>query len=304
MRDSTMDLSPTLPPDLEREVFEFAAFTNLRTIPILVLVAQCVRSWIEPLLYRNLSVFDDDDRFRRGDGANVIRISTTDCLKVMESKSASFFHDHVRHLALTNVPSNAGALIILRCSGALGLAIFQTAPNSTWLPAIAAMGPLQISVDINPLFGYYGVDFHHHVFARLSHLDLFEVPASKSWVTDICDLPHLTHLSFNFEAENRTNIDPTACRLILAECKTLEALILIFSDALDREEYDGCQFFSDDPRSVTMVVDAFLEDWERGATGRDDYWARAEKFIRKRQSGEIKGPELVIGTGLPRVHEH
>ncbi|KAF7364066.1 hypothetical protein MSAN_01065400 [Mycena sanguinolenta] len=289
-----MDPSPTLPPDLEREIFEFLACSNIRSIPVLVLVAQRVRNWIEPLLYRNLSVVNDNDRFRHGNAGDVIRISTSDCLKVLESKSASFFRDHVRNLAFTNVPSDAGALIVLRCSRALSLAIFQTTPNPSWLPAIAEMGLLQVSLDINPLFGHSRIDFHHRAFARLSHLDLFELPASKGWVSDICGLPRLTHLSFNFDAGDGENIDSTACCQILAECESLEALIFIFSDAFDREEYDDCQYFSDDPRSVTMVVYAFLEDWERGATRRDDYWARAEMFIRRRRSGEIEGREYSI----------
>ncbi|KAF7364063.1 hypothetical protein MSAN_01065100 [Mycena sanguinolenta] len=289
-----MDFGPALPADLEREIFEFAALSNLRSIVVLALVAKRVRSWIEPLLYKNLSVFNDDDRFRRGDGADVIRISTSDCLKVLESKSASFFHDHVRHLALTNILSDAGALILLRCTGVHRLAIFQTPPDSSWLPMIATMGVLQISMDINSLFGPSGVDFHHNIFARLTHLDLFELPTSKSWVADMCGLPCLTHLSFNFDSERRKNISATACQLILAECESLEALILIFSNPIDRSEFGGCQYFSDDPRSVTIVVDDFLEDWERGAIGRGDYWIKAERFIQKRRSGEIKGREYSI----------
>ncbi|KAJ6501848.1 hypothetical protein C8R45DRAFT_1189617 [Mycena sanguinolenta] len=246
---------------------------------------------IEPLLYRNLSVFNDDDRFRHRHGVDVIRISVADCLKVLESRSASFFHDHVRHLALTNVPENTTALILPRCSGAFRLAIFQISPDPSWVPMIATMGLQHISVDINPLFGDSEVDLHHHAFSRLSHLDLFEVPTSKNWVIDICGFPRLTHLSFNFNIEHR-NIDAAACRLILAECKSLEVLVLIFSGEHRRDKFHGCRYFADDPRSVTMVVHDFLEDWERGATGRDDYWARAETFIQKRRFGEIKGLAL------------
>ncbi|KAF7364067.1 hypothetical protein MSAN_01065500 [Mycena sanguinolenta] len=294
-----MDLGPVLPPDLEREIFEFVAFSNIRSIPELVLVAQRVRSWIEPLLYRNLSVFGDIEDFRRDDDANLIRISTNDCLKILDSKPASFFDDHVRHLAFMRVPSDAAALILSRCGRARRLALFQTgteAPDPSWLPSIAAMGLLHISVDVNSLFGHFWVDFDHYAFVRLTHLDLFEVPASESWTTDLCRLPRLTHLSFNFDADfrpTRKNIDATACRLILAGCKSLEVLVLVYLDESSREEFD-CQYFSNDPRSVTVVVEDFLGDWERGATGRDDYWIRAESFIQKRRRGEIKVSEYAI----------
>jgi hypothetical protein len=41
---------------------------------------------------------------------------------------------------------------------------------------------------------------------------------------------------------------------------------------------------------VMSVADSgYLVDWERGATGGDDYWIQAERFIQKRRSGEIKG---------------
>ncbi|KAF7364064.1 hypothetical protein MSAN_01065200 [Mycena sanguinolenta] len=291
-----MDDTPILPLDLEREIFEFAACSNVRFIPVLVLVAKRVRSWIEPLLYRTLSIAGD---IHVGDSADVIRISTSDCFKILESKPASFFHNHVRHLAFTRVQSHAVASILSQCSGAFRLALFQTGtPNSSsWLPSIEAMSLLQISANVNRLFGNSGVDFHHDAFARLTHLDLFEVPVSENWATDLCRLPRLTHLSFNFDTDDGENIDATACRIILGGCKSLGALVLIFEEDIHREEFesvDGCPYFSDDPRSVTMVAGAFLDDWERGATGQDDYWAKAEMFIQKRRSGEIKGREYSI----------
>ncbi|KAJ6448325.1 hypothetical protein C8R45DRAFT_850381 [Mycena sanguinolenta] len=286
-----MGLSPALPTDLEREIFEFVAFSNIRSVPGLVLVAQRVNKQIEPLLYRNLSVYQTHSS-QPDDDVNLIRISTSDFLRLLHSKPASFFHDHVRHLALMRVPSSAAALILSRCSGALRLALFQpgTPDSNSWLPSIAAMSLVQISVDVNPLFGNSGVDFRHDSFARLAHLDLFEIPTSESWATDLCQLPCLTHLSFNFDWEDyaEANIDATSCRLILTGCKSLNVLVLVFMDESGREEFD-CKYFSNDPRSVTMVVADFLGDWERGATGGADYWIRAASFIQKRRSGEIKG---------------
>ncbi|KAJ6501853.1 hypothetical protein C8R45DRAFT_819546 [Mycena sanguinolenta] len=291
--------SPALPPDLEREIFEFVAFSNIRAIPALILVAQLTSLRIEPLLYRNLSVCSDIANVRPDDNTNLIRMSTRDCLTILHSKPASFFHEHVRHLALMRVPyAHAAPIILSRCSRAVCLALFQTGtepPGPSWLPSIAAMGLLHISVDVNSLFGHSGVDFDHYAFARLTHLDLFEVPASESWVTDICRLPRLTHLSLNFDnfpSDNGKNMDALAFRLILAGCNSLEVLVLVFLDESNMKAYNHCQHFADDLRSVTMVVKDFLGDWERGATGRDDYWTRAERFIQKRRCGEINGSPL------------
>ncbi|KAJ7241571.1 hypothetical protein C8J57DRAFT_1526720 [Mycena rebaudengoi] len=48
------NISPSLPFDLEREIFEMAANRYPETIPALLLVAQRVLQWIEPIFYRTL----------------------------------------------------------------------------------------------------------------------------------------------------------------------------------------------------------------------------------------------------------
>ncbi|KAJ6448341.1 hypothetical protein C8R45DRAFT_1084508, partial [Mycena sanguinolenta] len=133
------------------------------------------------------------------------------------------------------------------------------------------MGLLQISVDIDSLFHDSEVDFRHFAFARLTHLDLINVPTPENWATDICNLPCLTHLSFNFDSPG-DYIDPNSIRLILTHYKTLEVLVFIFSKSSYMEDFDAYPYFSNDPRAVTTVVEDFLGDWEKGAVGRDDYW--------------------------------
>jgi hypothetical protein len=84
----------------------------------------------------------------------------------------------------------------------------------------------------------------------------------------------------------------TQIRYILANSKSLEAFVLlVFEYEKALKQYDEYEYFSDDPRSVVMSVadSGYLVDWERGATGGDDYWIQAERFIQKRRSGEIKG---------------
>ncbi|KAJ7622098.1 hypothetical protein FB45DRAFT_121814 [Roridomyces roridus] len=44
-------IPPSLPPELERDLFELAAYTRPRSIPKLMLVAWRVKAWVEPLLY-------------------------------------------------------------------------------------------------------------------------------------------------------------------------------------------------------------------------------------------------------------
>jgi hypothetical protein len=147
---------------------------------------------IEPLLYRTLSVVNDDQA--DSDAVDLIRISTSICLAI---SPASFFH--VRYLALTGVSPDTVSLILAQCSGVVGLAVFQTyPPDPAWLPLIAAMSNLrQLSADINYFFVPPRVEFSHMVLTGLTHLDMFETPLSENWAMDICSLPQLTHLSFN-----------------------------------------------------------------------------------------------------------
>ncbi|KAF8883636.1 hypothetical protein CPB84DRAFT_186441 [Gymnopilus junonius] len=43
--------SPAFPPELEREIFEFAAYGFIECISTLVLVAKKVKEWVEPIRY-------------------------------------------------------------------------------------------------------------------------------------------------------------------------------------------------------------------------------------------------------------
>ncbi|KAF7333025.1 hypothetical protein MVEN_02408800 [Mycena venus] len=281
-------LGPIFPLDLEREIFEVLAHSHLPSIPKLVLVARRVQLWMEPLLYRNLSVVQDDFRV---DFPNSIRIPIKNCLEVGYSRP-SFLRDHVHHLAFTNLPSDAIARILSRCTGVVRLGMFQTEPHPTYLPSISCMSLHYLSVDINRLFHGVGgaADFDHPAFAALTHLDLFAIPFTDDWVTGLCRLPRLTHLSFNIDETSARDVDAFLFRRILVGCKSLEALILIFVDEDERVEFGGrYRYFCNDLRSVTAVVEDFLEDWERGATGGEDYWVRADQFIQKRRIGDVKG---------------
>ncbi|KAJ7879058.1 hypothetical protein B0H14DRAFT_1622777 [Mycena olivaceomarginata] len=116
----------------------------------------------------------------------------------------------------------------------------------------------QLSADINPLFIRDRVDFNHSIFAGITHLDMFETPLSENRVTDICCLPRLTHLSFNFDSSG-PSVDIVHVHHIIANSKSLEVLVLIFGDVDHQAEFDDLyQCFGDDPRSVVVSVPDFI----------------------------------------------
>ncbi|KAJ6462759.1 hypothetical protein C8R47DRAFT_1157978 [Mycena vitilis] len=182
----------------------------------------------------------------------------------VQSKSVSFLRTHVHHVALSEISTHRTAFILSVCTETRSLAIFQTPAAAALLPLLATMPLLRLSVGLADLFGYTTVDLGHASFGRLTHLDIFE----EGWDTDqtvsgLSGLPCLT-------------------------CKLLQVLVVLFPDENDRRDV-GYEY-----ESVIMVVNYHLEDWESGQTGRVDYWIRAERFIQKRRSGEIKASEYSI----------
>ncbi|KAH8828811.1 hypothetical protein DL96DRAFT_1595646 [Flagelloscypha sp. PMI_526] len=51
-------MDPLFHPDVEREIFEFSAYADPKTMPFtLILVAKHVQQWIEPLIYRHIDLY-------------------------------------------------------------------------------------------------------------------------------------------------------------------------------------------------------------------------------------------------------
>ncbi|KAJ7613623.1 hypothetical protein DFH06DRAFT_1242449 [Mycena polygramma] len=252
---------PVLPTDLEREIFEITAVRYPRSIPRLVLVAQRVKIWIEPMLYRTLSVVESAYRFQ---DTQTLRIEVDASL---HSKPASFLRSHVRHVALSKIPTDMAASILSVCTEATSLAIFQTPAAPTLLPLLVPMPLSRLSVGLAELFGRPTVDFGHPIFARLTHLDIFEAGwDSDHMVSGLSGLPRLTHLSFNPDPNETTPRVPD----ILASCELLQVLVILFPDENDmRDVGDEYKCFSDDLRFVTMVV---MITWRIGRAAKLAGW--------------------------------
>ncbi|KAJ7631873.1 hypothetical protein DFH06DRAFT_1223127 [Mycena polygramma] len=236
------------------------------------------------MLYRTLSVVDSGYPLH----GQTLRILAEACLN---SEPASFMRRHVRHIALTDVPTDAALSLLSICGETTSVAIFQkTPPNPAFLLLLAAMPLSRLAVGLTNLFGSQStVDFGHAIFSRLTHLDIFETDwDSDDLVPGLACLPCLTHLSFNLELYGDDYLPELGLVDILTNCRSLEVLVLIIPDDTERRDADEYEYFADDVRAVTMVAGGFLEDWECGHTGGVDYWRVAETFIQKRKSGEIK----------------
>ncbi|KAJ7444647.1 hypothetical protein B0H11DRAFT_2249922 [Mycena galericulata] len=152
---------PFLPPELEREIFELSAHLHPESAPKLLLVAHRVLTWIEPLIYRVISI--------QGNCAPVLRM--------LRSKPTQFFGDNVHCLLGDGVP--AAEL------------------EEIFLSAVLSLRPQKLGMDLYSLFGDTDlVDFSLPLFTTITHLDLFDIISElvEPW-SNLALLPALTHLA-------------------------------------------------------------------------------------------------------------
>ncbi|KAJ7061751.1 hypothetical protein C8F01DRAFT_1252528 [Mycena amicta] len=95
-------MSPILPFEIEGIIFETAAFSRPKQVPTLMLVAWRVHQWVEPLLYRTLSIRIPPLNFFPM--LEIPNITLTHLTHLIASKDATFL-DAVRNVA---IPLNMG----------------------------------------------------------------------------------------------------------------------------------------------------------------------------------------------------
>ncbi|KAJ7439697.1 hypothetical protein B0H11DRAFT_2293343 [Mycena galericulata] len=291
-------LEPIFPPELEREIFELSALLDSRVIPRLILVAHRVRIWIEPLLYRVISV----------EALSLIyhtmakrQIPEDILLAALESKPMSIWRDHTRHLYVGLPAGENMTRILSMCSRISDLALFRANYEppfqySKFLPLMAAMPLVRLSTYLRALFYHERVDFSHPIFTHITHLNLLDTRAGDWWPEGLGRLPCLTHISFDFPSSPYpSGLHDHFLRDVFAHCALLE--VFIFRCRNDDEVRGNLPYYTylaDEPRSVLLGVYNLLEDWQIGAEGGVDYWVRAERFIKQRQSGEISVRDYAI----------
>jgi len=277
-------LTPYLPPELERQIFELCAFSRPVTIPELMLVAWRVKEWVEPLLYRTIIISPSNSTRHPIEGYPIFTTQTL--LALLLSKPASFFHDSVRHLLLHAVEDDFVKFILSVCTGVENL----WAPNASVALVDLSLTPFPLSqlyTNFVPLFNE--VPHTSLIFARLTHLELIGPPPDEG--VDVSSklslLPRLTHLSFNEEEFVPTCLD------LLQDCRCLSALVFLDGKSLKHSFHEYEVVLSQDPRFV-VLYSLWFKDWRNGVYTGMDYWSRAESFIAKRRSGEIDVREYEV----------
>ncbi|KAJ7138857.1 hypothetical protein C8R46DRAFT_1013852 [Mycena filopes] len=270
-----MLMDPRLPPELERQIFETAAFAIPLTIPTLLRVARRTRVWIEPLLYRVLGpgIRKEREMFR------AIRL-------FLNTKPPRFFADAVRHLHLppsSHLTQGQARRLLSLSRNLVDLAASGFSSDPGLLPILARLRIRHLGMSLRQMFSATGtsssINFHHPLFDSVTHLTIYDRPDEV-----ICEgipaLPALTHLSM------KKITQWGALRTLLAKCARLQVCLSVWPPSeIGPARRQVIPFV--DRRFILVAFADYWGDWQAGAEGRVDLWAIAENFIAQKRRGDI-----------------
>ncbi|KAJ7461168.1 hypothetical protein FB451DRAFT_1562985 [Mycena latifolia] len=274
---------PTFPSELEREIFEICALSRPISIPKLMLVAWRVKEWIEPILYRTITIGSGVEP----EETHPIFPTAKILFKAVRHKPSTFLQNTVRNLYLLNHFVDDFPALLASCKGLENLwmrALTAGRDDSVLLPLFASFRLKHLYSNVNWFLRAFPPT--HPFFSQITHLELFDY-VDDTTISSLSLIPQLTHLSFT-----QSPFIPM-CLHILDTYPSL--CVLVF---LDRWRGDLFGIYApalaNDVRFVVIRHRGFLQDWHRGVSTGSDYWRRAEIFIAKRRSGEIDAPRFEI----------
>ncbi|KAJ6514491.1 hypothetical protein C8R47DRAFT_1206836 [Mycena vitilis] len=286
-------LTPYLPLELERHIFELCALSRPVGIPRLMLVAWRVKKWVEPILYRCLTV--GYTKSMKG----YPFLACRPFLDVLRSKPGSFFANAVRHLTLFLPRSDKEdaicylCTVLSVCTGVENLSLACDSDDFAAYEILEAATPAlplrHLYADPRTLFSV--LPSTNALFSRITHLEVTSL--SDGIREELPLLLQLTHLAFD-------DYDFSPCLALLKACQQLRVLVALSAPA---QHFPGLAALVQDMRFVTMTRSSFLKDWQMGVHAGIDYWTHAEDFIAQRRSGEIDALQYIIPGDDSRLIE-
>ncbi|KAJ6474569.1 hypothetical protein DFH09DRAFT_1472361 [Mycena vulgaris] len=262
-----ISMDPTFPPELERHIFQLAALLNPESTTTLILLAQRVRIWIEPLLYR------------------VIKASPAALRQLLDTRPATFLHENVRHICIIGVSPPLHPRILSACDATVDLKICGTPEHNGGVWIIGPTPLQRLSVHWRTLLSLATATLK---FTQLTHLHLWGQTSTLSlgspFILNPKEIAQLSYLALDDETTSNS-----FCKHVLLHYKSLEVLVTICesrNELTGRAEHRA--ELAHDTRFVMLVLPLNLEgaDWVTGAWGGKDFWVRADDFVRKRRAGE------------------
>ncbi|KAJ7465391.1 hypothetical protein B0H11DRAFT_2197794 [Mycena galericulata] len=281
---SLPETDPRLPPELEQAIFEISALSRPIAIPNLMLVAQRVKIWVEPILYR-IVFLSDGSSTPPSHGFPAFNFRTF--LKAIGRKPPGFFKYAVRYLFLDDPPSCEEVkildLILTACTGITSL--FAWTALDGHLSALNALDSLHhLTVNIVDLFGPDPTGcFAQPLFYNITHLELLDFPHEHlpDAAASLSLIPHLMHFAFG---------DAILCGGlcdVLHSCAHLACIVLLLVDPMDSGDMEAAGPSLEDILFVVIYQLDFKVDWLHRASGGRNYWALADAFLEARRTGKV-----------------
>ncbi|KAF7317326.1 hypothetical protein HMN09_00468300 [Mycena chlorophos] len=289
----------TLPPELERRIFEAAASAHRRTIPTLLLVAQRVSIWIEPILYRTLHIPEPRGR-RYNKFLNCLSMKNPAFL-ASTVKCLLFFDFHGEHTLVS---------ILEHCTGVTHLALrhtpFQRDLSGQFLALLDKMQVVKLGCNLDDLVtpiwssGGFGL---HPMLTKITHLHIHDKLLQLMGKLDALKaLSGLTHIAVQ-EPQRSSTWHLDLCHIIreILTFDKLQALVVltdepvyspIINRGLPKEIRDTRLVLLPrrDPRRRSQLSGSLID---AVAVDGSDFWMTAEGFIQRKSGGEIS--DLVMG---------
>ncbi|KAJ7705471.1 hypothetical protein B0H17DRAFT_1326261 [Mycena rosella] len=209
--------------------------------------------------------------------------------RAMQTKPTGFFHNSVRHVAITTLWSQEDSYALLRlCTGLVSFSTLGYYLQPAILPILQSMTQARKwSGHLNQLFGTpAAIDLNHPFLRAITYLDIFDVidrDAMEVYLS-LASMPALTHLCLNGHGWKGLS------RRVLDECTNLQVLVNIWeeTDIHPARAIAANPPVSDKRFVVCLYYGDYLKDWEVGARGGTDFCAKADDFVERKCRGEIE----------------
>ncbi|KAF7346381.1 hypothetical protein MSAN_01866000 [Mycena sanguinolenta] len=264
---------PTIPLELEREIFEIAIRDNRDDTDLklnLSLVTRRVQYWVDLIQYELITITD--------------RAEAHKFFELVNRKSQDFFAHAVKALCITHdVSADDASRILSVCTNVQQLACWVVWEESLDLPQRLSSLPLkQLSIEVGHFLNI--LLSQSALFLNLTHLDLIWWPSSPHIPLKLGELQKLTHVCISGAGRS-------GAESVCSSCASLQVLVVIPRWPTDENAEEEYAF---DSRIVVAPSDITYGDpveiWEDVVFRRpENMWAYAENVVLSRRQN-LDGP--------------
>ncbi|KIM74483.1 hypothetical protein PILCRDRAFT_702990 [Piloderma croceum F 1598] len=297
----------TFPLDVERLIFEEAARNDIQSAVQLALVCRRVQSWVEPIIYKIVSLHSIEirDSFRRS-----LEITT---------KPLSFY---VRYIKVLDLPRASDfwrshpqtTIKLFACCKGVEHFVSSASPFSTpisteLLEAVTAMRPRRLVGRLTRILPDTNPNFSLPFFNNVTHLQISD--SMDRWATwsGFHHLRRLSHILLPASDDFGVSFfTPGALRVvkdILSHCESLQVCVLRHGNTTDfwYRPGEALDLFegTEDARVVFILTPVEKRsDWQAFFNGEPDTWDYADQVVAmQRQTGRrVKARRVIVMTSI------